>query len=98
MANVFKENLWILDTPDPACLLVGASDRLRLKGIRWLVGSGGATAGTSAATLKDASGQTVWSAIATGTNVSDESTICLDLRGGVYLSALSVGTLYLYLE
>lgn len=97
MANVFKDNVWKLDTPG-ASQLAPSSDRVRLKGIRWIVTAGGATAGTSKATLTNAAGDVVWDAVATATNVADESTICYDLRSGLILSVLDVGTLYLYLE
>lgn len=98
MPNAFKENVWVLDTADPNALLQPAPSYTRLKGIRWTVGGGGAVAGTTKAVLKDASGYTMWEAIATATNVSDESALCFDLRNGLILSTLGAGTLYLYLE
>lgn len=95
MANVYNENVWIIDTASASNILA-APNRVRVKHIRWVVT--GATAGTTTAEVANGSGTVLWRSIATATNFIDDSAVCLEVREGIRVPTLGGGVLFLYLE
>lgn len=92
MANILTGNPLIIDT-QTATDLMGATQRLKIAGVRWI---GGTTAG-HLAELTDTAGRTVFKAVATAANQERESSIPFTCTG-LKAPDLDSGIVYVYLQ
>lgn len=112
MANVFKENVWILDTTgtivaaDPQ---LGGMPRMRVRQFRWVgVTSGGGAVGNDCQIRDNTGGDILWADVVTAVGAGGEfsQTSSFDGEGfefrplpagsGLHLT-IDSGTLYVYL-
>ena len=89
MANDLTKRPWKVDT---AAATVLSSDRLRVKGVRWV----GATTAGHTAIIHDKNSRVVWSSVATGANYVESDLIENDWEG-LIVPTLGSGILYLEL-
>lgn len=90
MANAFFDQVWVIDTASASNITT--DDPIVLESVRWV---GGTTAGHTA-TIADAAGNVIWSAVATGANYTEESDVPMRVVGGIRVPTLASGVLYLY--
>lgn len=84
MANDLTNRPWVIDSTG-----VLTTDRLRLRGIRWV----GATTAAHVAELKDSAGRVVWSSVAGGGNNVEADSPTFDVLG-LQCTTLASGKLY----
>jgi hypothetical protein len=90
MANVSRDNVWVIDTAsaDPI-----STDDIYIHALRWV--STAASAGDQVV-VTNAAGDVVWEAFATGANYTEESQVPLRITDGLAVPTLDSGILYLY--
>ena len=88
-ANDFSANPWSLDTAGAGNVQDG---NIKVTCIRWV----GASAAGQQAILRDGSNKVIWEEIAPGPNFSTQECGLFMFLGGVRLTTLGAGKVYLY--
>lgn len=90
MANVYRDQVWIIDTASATPI---TEDDVYIQALRWV--STAASAGDEVV-VTNADGDTVWQSFATGANYIEESQVPLRITDGLAVPTLDSGILYLY--
>ena len=88
-ANDFSISPWVLDTAGAGVVMSG---NIKVGCVRWV----GATTAGHQAILRNDAGKIVWEEVAAGSNFSTSECVPLFFEGGLRVTTLGSGKVYLY--